>query len=123
MEFLLQKAIKEEVIYRTVSEFYNKGSEGYSKYDPDINLFNLHHGSDFPLRVSVYEQDEPYVNLAIYLAKHLLTNVIISNDSLNPFEWLLVDTSGELKIVYEKPIDISGYFELSDEYKHLLYEI
>ena len=43
--------------------------------------------------------DVPEDAIAVYLAATLDSSVIISDDSVNPYSWLLVSPSGQVEII------------------------
>ncbi|MBG8555046.1 hypothetical protein [Hymenobacter guriensis] len=122
MDFLLQHAVEPERIQVALATFYREREAleqepwtGQQAYHTDPLT------GDFALRITVYRSATVEPELAVYLARKLHTKVIISDESLYPFSWLLIDETGEQHAIYEDVGDEEpGHFTVDSRHRYLL---
>jgi hypothetical protein len=122
INMLLQHPAEPARIQEALTTFYHL--QGKPMLEPWLVEKNYHTApftGDVTLLLSVDEDVADERALAQFLARFLPTKVIISDDSLNPYTWVLVDEEGEEHAIYQEPKEeLEGCFIVDSRYKYLL---
>lgn len=123
MDFLLQHDAEPEKIQLALATFYQL-KEGLA-IEPWVEQENYHTAAltgDVALLLSVYKDPKDEMALARFLAQTLHTKVIIGDESLNPYSWVLIDEKGRAQPIYQDSMDEQedGSFVVDSRYKYLL---
>ena len=122
MCFLLQRYVERAYLLMVLETYFRLvGKLGSESLVEDEDFFLTAYEGDFALMVTVYRcstADEEA--LARFLARTLHTKVVISDDDVNPYTWVLVDESGIAQPFWEDPVDRECFFVVAERYRHLL---
>jgi hypothetical protein len=119
INLLLQQAAEPARIQEALTTFYQ--CQGEPVLEPWLVEKNYHTApltGDVTLLLAVYKDVADERALAHFLVRFLPTKVIISDDSLNPYTWVLVAEAGKEHAIYQEPQE--GCFLVDTRHKHLL---
>ena len=121
MDFLLQRCCPPAQIQLELETYFRL--VGYLGPEPFVeheDFDTVAFAGDFAWKVSVYRDEAHEEALARFLARTLHTTVVIADDALNPYTWVLVDQQGVAQPVHEEPGHPQGFFVVDKKHRHLL---
>jgi hypothetical protein len=122
INLLLQHTAEPAQIQEALTTFYQlQGKPVLESWIVEKNYHTAALTGDVTLLLSVYKDVEDERALAHFLVRFLTTKVIISDDSLNPYSWVLVDEKEEEHAIYQKPRERpEDCFIVDSRHKYLL---
>ena len=121
MDFILQRCPEQAHVFMVLETYFQlAGLRGSEPFAEQIDFDMVAYEGDFALKVSVYKDAAHEEALARFLACTLHTKVIISDDSVNPYTWVLVDERGVAQPIQEEPVEELGFFIVDERHRHLL---
>jgi|GEM_PF-4217070 len=126
--FLVQRYVEQADVLRVLETYFRLAAElgvGPLVDVPHIEAYPYWYitanEGDFALMLTVDTSAVHEEALACFLARTLQTKVVISDDSSNPYTWVLMDERGAAQPLWEKPVDREDFFfEVDERYRHLL---
>lgn len=124
MDFLLQRCCPPAQVRLALETYFRRvGQRGPEPLVKHVDFDAVACKGDVAWKVSVYYHEAHEEALARFLARTLHTKVVISDDSSNPYTWVLVDEQGVVQPLLEKPVEREGedyFFAVDERYRHLL---
>jgi hypothetical protein len=120
---LLQRAVERAPLWLVLETYFRLvGERGPTplvegEYE---DVFLRAYEGDFALMVEVNQSEAHEEALARFVARALRTKVVISDDSNNPFTWVLIDERGLAQPLWQEPVDQECFFAVHEQYRHLL---
>ncbi|UOR04706.1 hypothetical protein MUN82_17370 [Hymenobacter aerilatus] len=122
MDFLLQRNANPEEIRSALAAFYHaKRRLDLESWVENENYHTIALTGDVALLLSVYDNSNDELALARYLAHTLRMKLIISDYSINPYTWILIDEEGKQHPIYQDTAEQpENTFVVDSRHKHLL---
>lgn len=114
---IIRDCIKDEDMLQGLSSFFKDLNVSVAQFDvdkdqsEDILFESIAMNGNFCVQLSIYTHfifDEK--KLAVAICQFFKTEVLLSDDSVNPYSWILVKENGEEKTVYQKVDDDDELF-------------
>ena len=107
MNFIIEHKISDLMVKKILINFFKNVNVVYLNFEnispyEEICFTNVQLEDDFKSEVEVYlsESEHSELELGIYFAKELSCNVVISDDSINPFSYLVINKLGKVSKCY-----------------------
>lgn len=110
--FIIRKCISNDLILKCLEDYFRHENIPVRAFDADKNqrdnvLFDSTSiKGDFCVQLWLYTVMIFNVKiLAVHICNFLKTEVLISDESANPFSWILITEEGEERVVYQRTDD------------------
>ncbi|WP_022821640.1 hypothetical protein [Hymenobacter norwichensis] len=121
MDFLLQHAAEPEKIQFALTSFYHQEGLVRELWIEEEHYHLVAYAGDVSWLLSVYEDAADELALARFLAHTLQTKVIISDRSINPYTWVLLDEAGREQPIWQDSLaEQERSFLVDHRHKYLL---
>ncbi len=123
--FILKDNIAKDIIIKAIFEIFEcacvfesdfsiqEEKENNQENTIFFELYNLEGKGNFKLMLNIYAKENNALELkiGILLAKTLNTIIVISDDSINPYSWIMINSNGNITKCYQNTVIENDFFE------------